>query len=255
MKETREVRVVSGVVHRPAKPWTKTVHNLLRHLLAAGLPVPEPLSLDGAVEMVRLVPGDAGQDCWPHQLGLEGVASAGHLLRRVHEAARTWVPPADAVWAVPEEPGVGELDRVICHGDAQPANFAWSGGMAVGLFDWDSARPAPPLSDVAYALEWLTPFEDCPRELARRGFVDEPDRRRRVRAFLDGYGWDEPLDVVEAVLHRQQLAIDEVVHLGRAGHEPHASWVAQGWPARWQTKLDTTRRLARQVDEEEVVER
>ncbi|MBF5082370.1 phosphotransferase [Quadrisphaera sp. INWT6] len=219
------------------------------------MPVPEPLSLDGAVETVRLVAGDAGQECWPHQLGLEGVASAGHLLRRVHEASRTWVPPADAVWAVPEEPAVSGSERVICHGDAQPANFAWSGGVAVGLFDWDSARPAPACSDVAYALEWLAPFEDDPQELARRGFADVPDRRGRVRAFLDGYGWAEPLDVVGAVVHRQQLAIEEVVHLGRAGHEPHASWVAQGWPARWRSKLVTTRRLAHQVDDEQVSER
>lgn len=72
-----------------SKPWTKTIHSLLRHLLAAGMPVPEPLDLEGAVETVRLVPGDAGQDCGPHQLGLEGVASAGHLLHRVHEASRT----------------------------------------------------------------------------------------------------------------------------------------------------------------------
>jgi hypothetical protein len=60
--------------------------------------------------------------------------------------------------------------------------------------------------------------------------------------------------VVGAVVHRQQLAIDEVVHLGRAGHEPHASWVAQGWPARWESKLVTTRRLPHQVDDEQVTE-
>jgi len=96
------VQVAHGIVHRPAKPWTATVHSLLRHLLAAGLPVPEPLSLDDAVETVRWVLGEAGQDCWPHQLGLAWVASAGHLLRRVYEATRTWEPPPDAVWAVPE---------------------------------------------------------------------------------------------------------------------------------------------------------
>jgi len=250
MGELREVRVVDGIVHRPAKPWTATIHDLLRHLLTAGLPVPEPVGLDDAVETVRLVPGDAGQDCWPHQLDLSGVASAGHLLRQVHEATRTWTPPAEPIWAVPEEPSIQGQMRVMCHGDAQPANFAWSGGVAVGLFDWDSARPAPPLSDVAYALEWLAPFEDDPEELLRRGFVGEPDRGQRVRAFLDGYGWAEPLEVVEAVVRRQQLAIDEVVHLGRAGHEPHVSWVAQGWPKRWQSKVVVTRRLAPQIDVE-----
>ncbi|MEH3077850.1 MAG: phosphotransferase [Quadrisphaera sp.] len=246
----REVLIVGAVVHRPAEPWTPTVHSLLRHLLDAGLPVPEPLGTDGRVERVRLVAGDAGQDCWRHQLALSGVASAGRLLRRVHDASRTWRPPADAVWAVPAEPAALPAQPVVvCHGDPQPANLAWSGGAAVGIFDWDSARPAPALSDVAYALEWLTPFEDDPAELARRGFAGEPPRRERVRAFLDGYGWEGRLDVVEAVVRRQQRVIDEVVHLGRAGHEPHATWVAQGWPARWRSKLHTTRRLGDEVGE------
>ena len=86
-----------------------------------------------------------------HQLDLAGVRSAGALLRAVHDASRSWSPPPDAVWAVPSFPG-----PVICHGNPQPANLAWRAGRAVGLFDWDAARPAEPLSDVAAALLWFT---------------------------------------------------------------------------------------------------
>jgi len=235
----REVQTDGNVVTRPAKPWTSTVHHLLRHLHAEGLPVPLPLSLDETTETVTLVVGDAGQQSWPHQLELSGVESAGRLLRRVHDATATWTPPNDAVWSVPVEEG-----DVICHGDPQPANMAWQNGVAVGLFDWDDARPAPRISDVAYALEWLTPFENDPAELQRRGFRSEPDRRARIEAFLAGYRWDEPLDVVHAVLDRQRRAIDEVVYLGSRGHEPAATWVAEGWPTRWLAKLDVTRSIA-----------
>jgi hypothetical protein len=218
------------------------VQALLRHLVDEGLPVPEPLGTDERAEYVRLVPGDAGPAAWPHQVELDGVASAGTLLRRVHDATARWTPPADVVWSVP-----AESDELICHGDPQPANLAWSGGRAVGLFDWDAARPAGRISDIAYALEWFTPFEVDPDELARRGFVGQPARRGRVAAFLEGYGWEEPIEVVAAVLARQQLAIDEVVHLGAAGCEPQATWVAQGWPTRWRAKLDVTRSLAHTI--------
>jgi Ser/Thr protein kinase RdoA (MazF antagonist) len=218
------------------------VHSLLRHLHQAGLPVPEPLSLDERIERVRLLPGNAGQGSWPHQLEEAGVRSAGSLLRRTHDATRTWRSPPDATWSVPH--GGGE---VICHGDPQPANMTWNGGRATGLFDWDAARPSDPVGDVAYALEWFAPFETDATELARRGFLEPPQRRRRIDAVLDGYGWDGSFDIVEEVSRRQRQAIEEVIHLGEAGHEPHATWVRQGWPVRWRAKLDMTRSIADEV--------
>jgi Phosphotransferase enzyme family len=238
MHEPREVSIDGTVVTRPAKPWTPTVHALLSHLLERGLPVPEPLALDDSTERVRLVPGDAGQDAWPHQRTTSGVRSAGALLRRVHDATVGWVPPENARWSVPADKG-----DVICHGDPQPANMTWANGTAVGLFDWDAARPGSRLSDIAYALEWLAPFETDPAELARRGFVGAPDRRARIEAFLDGYGWTEEFDVIETVVRRQRQAIDEVVLLGEAGHHPQSEWVADGWPQRWLSKIDVTRSL------------
>ncbi|MCK9905075.1 phosphotransferase [Frankia sp. Cpl3] len=242
MGDLRRVEILGDVVVRPRMPWTSTVHDLLRFLVAEGLPVPNPVGLDDRTERVQIVPGDAGQRAWPHQVHVDGVRSAGRLLRRVHDVAAAWTPPPDAVWSVPFEPS-----EVICHGDPQPANMAWVNGAAVGLFDWDAARPAPRISDVVYALEWLAPFERDPVELARRGFETAPDRRARITAFLDGYGWDEPFDVIAAVLTRQQQAIDEVMHLGAAGYEPQATWVEDGWPDRWLTKLDVTRSLSSEV--------
>jgi Ser/Thr protein kinase RdoA (MazF antagonist) len=238
MPAARVVRVEGDIVIRPAKPWTPTVHALLRHLRAEGLPVPAPLGIADGVERVTLVPGDAGDAAWAHQATTSAVASAGRLLRRIHDATRDWDPPVGAVWSVPAEGG-----DVICHGDPQPPNMAWRDGVAVGLFDWDAARPAAPLSDVAYALEWSTPFSMDPAGLRMRGLTAEVDRRSRIDALLDGYGWEGPIDVVDAVLARQQRAIDEVVHLGRQGHEPHAAWVAAGWPARWRSKLRETESL------------
>lgn len=239
MHELRRIEIRDGIVRRPLKPWSVTVQALLGHLHAQGLPVPEPLGVDDTSEFVRLVPGDAGQDVWRHQTTVSGVASAGRLLRTIHDATASWEPPRDAVWAVP-----GEGGDVICHGDPQPGNMAWRDGVAVGIFDWDVARPANRISDIAYALEWFTPFGSDLAELNRRGLGAHVDRRARIAALLDGYGWDGPLDVVDAVLLRQRRAIDEVVWLGRAGHEPQATWIAQGWPQRWaESKLRETESL------------
>lgn len=222
MSAERAIRIVGNVVRRPAKPWTATVQSLLGHLHACGLPVPEPLGYDTTYEYVGLVEGDAGVDAWPHQVGLDGVRSAGQLLRRIHDATVDWRPPPAAEWSVPYGPG-----PVICHGDPQPANLAWRDGRAVGIFDWDAARPGDRKNDLAYALIWLAPFTADSDELKRRGFTAAPDRRARIAALLDGYGWSEPFDVVDAAVRRHQQAIDEVVRLGERGHQPHAGWVCR----------------------------
>ena len=242
MGRKREARINGNVVERPAKPWTPTVHALLNHLHGTDLAVPKPLDFDDGVERVTLVSGEAGSDAWAHQLSVESVRSAGRLLRRVHDATVGWEPPTLANWAVPFQQG-----GVVCHGHPQPANFAWRDGIAVGLFDWDVARPGNRLSDVAYALEWFAPFEDDPTELRSRGFDETLDRRARISALLAGYGWEGPLDVVAAVTIRQQTAIDEVVYLGKRGHQPQTEWVAAGWPDRWSSKLATTRRVGEKL--------
>jgi Ser/Thr protein kinase RdoA (MazF antagonist) len=126
---------------------------------------------------------------------------------------------------------------VVCHGDPQPGNFAWRDGEVVGLFDWDAARPAAPISDVAYALLWFTPVNADETELRRRGHAAKFNRRARADVLLEGYGWDQPIDVIEAAVNRHVQAIDEVALLGSQGHKPHASWVAEGWPDRWRAGI------------------
>lgn len=219
MSGERRIEVRGDTVVRPAAPWTATIHSLLSHLVAQGLPVPEPLELTADFEVVRLVPGDNLEDDRSPDVPLDGVRSAGRLLRAIHDGTRTWRPPMDAVWAVPVEGG-----PVICHGDPKPGNMTWRAGHAVGLFDWDDARPAEPVSDLAYAAFWLAPS-------------DRDDSGARIHALLEGYRWDGPFDPIGDIKARRHRAIDEVEHLGRAGHEPAKTWLDQGWPEVWRRAM------------------
>ncbi|MEL4356999.1 MULTISPECIES: phosphotransferase enzyme family protein [unclassified Luteococcus] len=229
MGDDRGAVVVMGdVVRRPAGPWSPTVHSLLRHLVGKGAPVPEPLELHSNHELLRVVPGDGGTMAWPHQTTIASVRSAGRLLRSIHDATLDWTPPANAQWSVTVEGG-----PVICHGDPKPPNMTWRDGRAIGLFDWDTARPAERISDVAYALYWIAPFDVDAAELDRRGLHHTIDAWRRIDAFLDGYAWDETIDIMAEVTARRRLAVREVVEAARAGIEPQAGWLADGIPSAW----------------------
>lgn len=105
-----------------------------------------------------------------------------------------------------------------------------------GLFDSDSARPGDPTDDLAYAALWAMPVNVRPpsRPVSKAELA-------RAESLLDGYGWTWPLDVIDRAITRHEQAIDEVEWLGSHGHEPHATWLDQGWPQRRRDDLDTVR--------------
>jgi hypothetical protein len=235
------VTIDAGVVTRPAGAATETIHGFLRHIRSKGMMyVPEPLGIEGSVERLRFIEGDSGGQGWYHQHSDDGLRSAARLLRAIHDAGRDWTPPPGAVWGSPPVAGdewgaVGEVgergegdDVVFCHGDPGPWNFVWRGDEAVALIDWDYLYPAPRLEDVAYALRWFAPLRNDEHVLAWHHFPSVPDRRARVRTFLESYGDLPPFDVVSAVVHMIQATNDDVLRLATQGIEPQRSWVADG---------------------------
>lgn len=228
--EFRPVSIADGIVTRTASAHTATVHAFLRHLRGQGLEdvVPEPLSNDGKTETLRLIEGDAGGDAWQHQHNDEGLESAARLLRRIHDASRTWVPPTDAVFGQSVLAAPPQLGQVFCHGDPGPWNFVWRDGRAQGLFDWDYLHPGDPVDDVAYALFWFAPTRADKHCLDWHHFPTVPDRLERIRRFLAAYGPTPPFDVVDAIVRRGQATIDLELALAAQGVEPQRSWVADG---------------------------
>ncbi|NGN64773.1 aminoglycoside phosphotransferase family protein [Streptomyces sp. A7024] len=224
----RVVARVGGTVRRPAQPWTPTVHALLKHLEAVGFPyAPRPLGFDDqGREVLTFINGESGPQSWAKVVDDQGLSAYARLLREFHDATADFTPPDDAAWADgPIAPGEGQ---VICHGDFGPWNVVWQGNRPVGIIDWDFARPGARMHDVAYALQYVTPFRDDAECLRWLRYPAPPDRRRRLEQFCTAYGLTTTAGVVDAVIDRQQETIDLVRRLASQGHEPQTTWVREG---------------------------
>ncbi|MFB6893004.1 phosphotransferase enzyme family protein [Kitasatospora sp. NPDC056327] len=236
----RRVVRIGDTVRRPAQPWTPTVHALLRHLAEVGFDrAPRPLGLDDqGREVLTFIEGDCGPAGWARVADDHGLRAFAHLLRDYHQACAGFAPPSGATWAGdPQERGeTAGPDRdpgepVVCHGDFGPWNVVWRGRRPVGIIDWDFARPAPRLHDIAYALEYTAPFRDDTECLHRLHHPQVPDRRRRLELFCTAYGLDSAAGVPEAVIDRQQDTTELVRRLAAQGRQPQATWVANGYLA------------------------
>ena len=166
-------RLVGGQVRRPVGPHTPFVHDLLRHLEAAGFPgAPRVVGIDGGEEVLTYVQGHVPVEVAPTAIrpivfSPEGVASAFALIRRYH----------DVVAGIPLAGGA----EVVCHGDLSPWNTVYGERGAVALIDWDGAAPGSRLADVGYAT-W---------RYLMLGFPASPpldEQRRLLAAAAGGYG-------------------------------------------------------------------
>jgi aminoglycoside phosphotransferase (APT) family kinase protein len=121
-----------------------------------------------------------------------------------------------------------------------PWNGVWRGEQVVGLIDFDHARPAPPIFDIAYALEYAAPFRDDAECLRWLRYPGPPDRRRRIEIFCDAYGIAVPGDIVDRVAWQQRLVMRNCETLARQGIEPQATWVRGGYLDTVRARIDWT---------------
>jgi hypothetical protein len=128
---TSAVTRIGGVVRRSAGPWSPTVHAWLAHLAEVGLdlaPRPVALDLESGIEELTYTPGAVmSGGASPDYLWSDGMLVAiAHIVRQFHDAAQSFVPPADAAWQETMAlPGGGD---VICHNDLAPWNTVSSCG-------------------------------------------------------------------------------------------------------------------------------
>ena len=164
------------------------MHALLRHLeengfAAAPRLVGSGLDQDGR-EMLTFIDGEFTQ---PGPWSLEGAAALGALLHDLHQATRTFRPPAAAVWFPWHGRGLGGPHKIIGHCDVAPWNIVARDGMPVALIDWETAGPVDPLVELAQ-LCWLNAKLHDDTVAQREHLPPAADRARQLAAIVNAYG-------------------------------------------------------------------
>jgi len=183
---------IGDVIVKDSHPWTPTIHALLEHLDRKGFaPAPRLVGSGwnadgretlGYIEGVVLDRGPLSRAC---------CTSIGALLRALHEATASFVPPPDALWRPWFGRALGGPARTVGHCDAAPWNIVARDGMPVGLIDWEHAGPVNPLVELAQAC-WLNAklHDDI---VARREHLPSLEERAiLLRGVVDGYGLSRP---------------------------------------------------------------
>ncbi|WP_234439948.1 phosphotransferase [Streptomyces bicolor] len=157
----------------------------------------------------------------------DGLTAFARLLREYHDATTGFTGPDDAAWAIGATGPPG--GDVICHGDFGPWNVVWQGQRPVGLVDFDFARPAARVHDIAYALQYVAPFRDDTECLRWLHHPQPPVRGRRLERFCTAYGLSSTDGIVDAVIREQRENVERIRRLALVGQEPQATWVAEGY--------------------------
>jgi hypothetical protein len=224
-------------VIRAATPWTPAVHALLRHLADVGFAaaprlVGSGLDPDGR-ETLTFIHGEFTQ---PGPWSLDGAAALGGLLRSLHEATRTFRPPADAVWFPWHGRDLGGPTRIIGHCDVAPWNIVARDGLPVAFIDWETAGPVDPLVELAQ-LAWLNAklYDDIVAGIEH--LPPLADRARQLAVIADAYGLtarqrSDLLDqIIEFAIVDTAWEADDARVTPESTSHPNALW-AMAWRAR-----------------------
>ncbi|GII54733.1 trifolitoxin immunity protein [Planotetraspora thailandica] len=222
-------------VRRPARPWTGTVHALLRHLEEVGFTgsprvVGDGIDTDGN-EVLTYIEGTIVH---PHAWSEEGVWQVGRLLRDLHSATASFRPPPDAVWQ-PWWMHHDGPDSVIGHCDGGPWHTVAREGRPVAFIDWTLAGPVDRLDEVVAAAWWHAQLHDD--DVAERNNLpDATVRARQLRLFLDGY--ELPAADRDGLVSRMiEFAIrDCAAEAAYAGITPESTDPAPMWGLAWRSR-------------------
>jgi Phosphotransferase enzyme family len=193
-----EVLRVGDSVRRPSGDHSMAVSLLLEHLAAESFLAPVLTSRDeGGRETFRWIEGEVPVPPYPEwALTDEALASVGRLLRRYHDAVRSFLPPPHLHWSDElADPNGGPL---ICHNDVCPENVVFRNGEAAALLDFDLAGPGRPVWDLAQTARMWIPL--WPPELAGERAHLDPFRRLAVLARAYGLTSAEHGQLVEAII-------------------------------------------------------
>jgi Phosphotransferase enzyme family len=124
----------------------------------------------------------------PARLSDARLVSAGHLIRRFHDAT------TGTALAEPHE--------IVAHGDLGPHNIVFDADTASAIIDWDDdVGPGSRLVDFAHAV-W------CCADVCEPD-IPVADQARKVRLICDAYRWDDPPSLIDEIGDRFRRARDD----------------------------------------------
>jgi Ser/Thr protein kinase RdoA (MazF antagonist) len=218
-----EVVRVGATVRKPATPATPGVEAVLEHLAAVGYRG-SPRSLgrdDRGRHVVEYIPGALADTLPPFTIS--ELQQVGRLIRELHDAMKSFVPPAGVEWevAIPDPTG----GTLICHHDLAPWNLVRDGDRWV-FIDWDGVGPASALWDLGYAAHGFVPFLPDGNP-----YADAP----RLRAFADGYGLTESeRHEFPALIAAHTRAMEALLIRGhQTGEQPWSRLYSEGHANHW----------------------
>lgn len=175
------VHRVGSSVRRMTGTHSRAVHTLLDHLQQAGFEYsPRFLGIDDqGREKLSYLEGTAGNYPIPPEVrSREAMETAVTILRQLHDATVGLRLPEGHADHLPE----GLRAEAVCHWDAAPYNFVFSGTRAIGIIDFDEAGPGRRIDDLAYFAYRFAPL--CsPDNFSDGGWsadIDQFDRLKRI---------------------------------------------------------------------------
>jgi tRNA A-37 threonylcarbamoyl transferase component Bud32 len=202
--KTRVVRI-GRTVRRATNQNTPAVKALLTHLEETGfIAAPRWLGFDEeGRETLSYITGTAGNyPLQPYVLSESTLTRLGLLLRRFHDATISFSLPENVVW----KNAINAKKEVICHGDAGPYNIIFRESQPVALIDFERATPGPRVWDIAFVLYRFAPLCDSPKKGFAPVFLQQI--ARRIRVFLNAYGFSQKDDLFDWMQLRLKTEID-----------------------------------------------
>lgn len=221
---------IGDTVHRPAGPWTPTVHALLRHVRAKGFRLaPEPLGIDDqGREVLSYIPGlTVGDELpWPRWVWEDPLLiEVGRATALYHRAVADFRPSGLVPWQF--GPAELQADQIVCHHDIAPYNAVVGEGRLQGIIDWDLIGPGTTRSDLAFvAWQWV-PLQH-PAVARVFGWHDVGDLARRLRLLLDSYGLPQRDGFIDDVIARMHLNRDGMLLKAAEGVAGYVRLVQDG---------------------------
>jgi Phosphotransferase enzyme family len=225
-----EVLRAGDTVRRPVGDHFPAVSLLLEHLARRGFPAPVPTGRDEeGRQTFRWIDGDVPLPPYPEwSLTDDALATVGSLLRRYHDAVRSFSPAPHLHWS--DELADPQGGPIICHNDVCPENVVFRGGGAVALLDFDFAAPGRPIWDLAQTARMWIPLR--PPELSGERAHLDPFRRLALLAHSYGPESGEHRPLVEAIITSKRLGTSFVERRVSAGEPAFVEvWEQRGGKA------------------------